>query len=210
MSKNIYLVIGAISSGKSTVSRTIIQMFTSEEKPVFVSSDDLKKRFYDVEVNETNGGYRASDELFYYYLEYLLDHNIDNLVIEFCPMRIGKIKPLMKLLKKYNVEFTSLLVSTENAEINIERNKKRMASNPNRYDIVSDDKVLKSYNKFMEYVPLFIDASKIAYLIDTTEGAKAAVKIDNTENTIGIIDSNLSKLGWIQRIIDRYIEKEQK
>ena len=205
MSKNVFLIIGAIGSGKSFITTKLVQSgLINSNHPHFISSDRFKKEYFDVPKTESNPGYRASDEYFMRHLYYLMRKSQDStLVIEFCPMSRNKIDPLIKILKSHSADITSLIVNTSSVNINVERTNKRNQE-PGR-DPVSEEKVKKSYDRFIEYSPLFVDVADVSYLIDnSSENYKVLAKIDNHKRTIDRYHADDISFEWVDRIINRY------
>ena len=86
--KTLFLVVGAIGSGKSSVCK---YLFSESKlgKIVFIASDEYKKKYF-------------ADELMMEALEMAAtDNNVENILVEFCPMRQNKIRTILSIVNKY-------------------------------------------------------------------------------------------------------------
>ena len=192
--KTLYLVIGAIGSGKSTICNRIF--LRNEYKDcIYISSDYFKMKFFDVAVQVVNKGYRAGDELSMKALDYYAKSENSNkdIIMEFCPMRHNKIKTITSIIEENHLNVVLIFINTENDLINIERKEQR---EKNGADIVPKSKVERSYSITLENVWMFIDVANKVYFIDNSEeNAKIVGLISNRK--FAIIDK---KCQWINKM----------
>lgn len=190
--KTLFLVVGAIGSGKSSVCK---YLFSEGKlgKIVFIASDEYKKKYFNEEVTKWNKGYRAADELMMEALELAAtDNNVENILIEFCPMRQNKIRTILSIVNKYNLKVVLLLVHTDNADINLERILARNETS----DKVDQKKVLQSHEYVFINAFIFMESASSVYFIDNSKQTPKVVGFLKN-NTMSILDT---KCRWVKKI----------
>ncbi|MCI8412611.1 MAG: ATP-binding protein [Clostridia bacterium] len=190
--KTLFLVVGAIGSGKSSVCK---YLFSEGKlgKIVFIASDEYKKKYFNEEVTKWNKGYRAADELMMEALELAAtDNNVENILVEFCPMRQNKIRTILSIVNKYNLKVVLLLVHTDNADINLGRISVRNETS----DKVDPKKVLQSHEYVFINAFIFMESASSVYFIDNSKQTPKVVSFLKN-NTMSIIDS---KCRWVKKI----------
>lgn len=199
--KRVYMVLGAIGSGKSRVLHNILQ---SEELrgAVLISSDAYKEKFYNIPVSKPNNGYRAADELMMKAFELAAkDDKVEKIIVEFCPLRQNKIKTLLSIIEAFQLSLVVLFVHTDNDGINKERVKSRNKNSDN----VSEDKVAQSYSHIFQNVCPFLEVAEKTYLIDNS-GLK-----DESPCVVGVIKKNLVSIcdrrcKWVSKICKNLVD----
>ncbi len=193
--KTLFLVVGAIGSGKSSVCK---YLFSESKlgKIVFIASDEYKKKYFNVEVTKGNKGYRAADELMMEALELAAtDNNVENILVEFCPMRQNKIRTILSMVNKYNLKVVLLLVHTESSDINVSRTSVRNETS----DKVNQKKVLQSHEYVFINSFIFMESASSVYFIDNSKTTPKVVGFLKN-NTMSILDA---KCRWVKKICER-------
>lgn len=195
--KTLYIIIGAIGSGKSKICNDIFSNKKIDDI-VYLSADAYKKRYFDIEVTTVNNGYRAADELMMEAFEMALeDKNINNIVVEFCPLKQNKIQTILALISKYKLNIIVLFVHTEYAEINRKRIEERNGSS----DEVDLNKVLQSHNYVFINFFLFIEVAKEVYFIDNSKGKPKTVGY-LLNNKLSVLET---KCIWLNKVKEKLI-----
>lgn len=167
----IYLVLGSIGTGKSTLAKELFMGLNLD----FISSDLYKKMFFH-ENAQLSTGYKKADLLADYKLEANCKNKVD-FVYELCPTNGMKIERIIDLKVKYKYKFISFIVGTNNVDINITRTQ-------NRYDIgkadyVPAEKVVSRYSLAFENMPTLVKQSEKCYFIDNSEYYKPIAYLSN-------------------------------
>lgn len=193
--KTLFLVVGAIGSGKSSVCKYLFSD-CKLGKMVFISSDEYKKKFFNVEVTKGNKGYRAADELMMEALDMAAnDNNVENILVEFCPMRQNKIRTILSIVNRYNLKVVLLFVHTEDSAVNEQRTIMRNETS----DEVSIKKVSKSYEYVFINSFIFMEAASKVYFIDNSK---------TQPRIVGILDNSIMnildiKCRWLKKISEK-------
>ena len=193
--KTLFLVVGAIGSGKSSVCK---YLFSENKlgKIVFIASDEYKKKYFNVEVTKVNKGYRAADELMMEALEMAAtDNSVENILVEFCPIRQNKIRTILSIVNKYNLKIVLFLVHTEGSDINVSRTSARNETS----DKVDEKKVLQSYEYVFINSFIFMESASSVYFIDNSKQTQKVVGFLKN-NTMSILDT---KCRWVKKISER-------
>ena len=161
--KTVYLILGAIGSGKSLIADFILSdpIFKNVE---YVGSDIYKKKFFDQDSKNKKSGYRCADELAFHRIEQICKSKAD-FFYEFCPTNSNKIETIKYLLRKYGYTVKAFFIGTENKEINVNRCLLRERGGG---DSVSVEKVRNRYDEALIRVIEMADFSHKMYFIDNS------------------------------------------
>lgn len=164
MKKTIYLVLGAIASGKSTISRKILSNDSNIE---CICADVYKKLFFDMSASGENAskiGYRCADELLFFRMEDLCSKG-ENFILEFCPTNRNKFETIKYYAKLYNFQIVSYFVGTDSVNINLNRNRER---EQNGGDYVPDQKIKIRYEDAFNAILEIMCISKSVCFVDNS------------------------------------------
>jgi predicted ABC-type ATPase len=173
--KTIHLVLGAIASGKSSISEKVLSQDASIE---YVCADTYKTKFFDVPVageNASKVGYRCADELLFYRIEDLCSQGKD-FVLEFCPTNRNKFETIKYYARLYEYTIISYFVGTDDVKINLSRSKKREKDGG---DYVSEQKIKIRYEDAYNSILEIMCISKRVYFIDNSEEKLTVVALLN-------------------------------
>lgn len=190
----IYLILGAVGSGKSVVADFILsdRAFLNME---YVGSDIYKKVYFDRDVNIDKRGYRCADELVFYRIEQICQSKNDFLY-EFCPTNFNKIETIKYILRKYDYKIVAFFVGTESKEINLIRCKGREKEG---FDEVSEEKIRGRYNDALIHVIELIDLAEKMYFIDNSKIIPQIISYI-VNNNIEILDDTCK---WFKNNIEQ-------
>jgi predicted ABC-type ATPase len=165
-----YLVLGAIGSGKSIISDFLLSCedFKNIE---YVGSDIYKMLYFNQDIKLDSRGYRSADELVFNRIEQQCRKEVD-FMYEFCPTNFNKVETIKLLIRKYNYKIISFFVSTESFQINIERCRKREKQG---FDKVNEEKIKRRYSDAFKRIIEIIDLSDKMYFIDNSKDAPRVV-----------------------------------
>lgn len=117
--KTIYLVLGAIGSGKSVISDFLLS-FEQLQGSEYVGADMYKNKFFNYSVSKDKRGYRCADELVFNRIEQLCKLDSD-FILELCPTNKNKIDKIIDLTKKYKYKITTFYIGVDDVAKNLER-----------------------------------------------------------------------------------------
>ena len=176
-----YLVLGAIASGKSSVSRRLLSQKSEIE---YVCADLYKTRLFDIPVTGENAskiGYRCADELLFYRIEDLCSKG-KSFILEFCPTNRNKFETIKYYARLYDYKIISYFVGTDNVAINISRNEMR---EKNGGDHVPNQKIKIRYEDAYNSILEIMCISKYVYFIDnSTEAPKVVAFLSKKTVTV--------------------------
>lgn len=161
--KTVYLIIGAIGSGKSVISDFLLSI-PQLEGLEYIGFDIYKKLFFDFSIENDKRGYRCADELFFYRLEQLCKLNSD-FVFELCPTNGNKIEKIKYLISKYEYNIITIYVGIDDVTINIRRCKQRETEG---YDYVHERKIKRRFLEAQKGLFEFLYISKVIYFVDNS------------------------------------------
>lgn len=172
--KYIYLVLGAIASGKSTISKRILPDVDKELE--YVCSDVYKKNIFDISVtgeNSSKVGYRCADELMFYRIEDLCKQGRD-FILEFCPTNRNKFETIKYYARRYGYRIISYFVGTDDVEINLFRNREREQAGG---DHVPEQKIKVRYDDSFNSILEIMCISLEVYFIDNSNNSPKPVAV---------------------------------
>lgn len=185
MKKTIYLVLGAIASGKSTVSKKIL---SNDSEIEYVCADVYKKSLFDISVSGENAskiGYRCADELLFFRIEELCAKG-ESFILEFCPTNRNKFETIKYYAKLYKYQIVSYFVGTDNVNINLSRNQER---EKNGGDHVPEQKIKIRYEDAFNSILEIMCISKMVYFIDNSnEQHKVVACVD--KRTVSVFEQD--------------------
>ncbi len=177
MKKQIYLILGAIASGKSSLLKKI--NLPNDKEIEYLCADNYKKLYFEDGINKhLKKAYRCADELLFYRMEALCS-NRENMILEFCPTNRNKFETIKYYARKYNYSIVSYYVGTDNVSINLFRNEERESVGG---DHVPSEKIKSRYEDAFNSVLEIACISKIMYFIDnSTNKYRLIAKLQNNK-----------------------------
>lgn len=193
----VYLILGSIGSGKSTVSDFLcstIELGNTE----YIGSDIYKKKYFDIEVSQSSRGYRCADELVFKRIEQICLEGQD-FIFELCPTNSNKIRTLKSICKQAGYNVVSFYVGTNDVQINITRCTDREI---NGADVVDKTKIKKRYFDSMKHILELIRMSKKMYFVDNSDSVPKIVGYTEVNN-IYLIDGSCQ---WLKTyVVDKLV-----
>lgn len=162
--KRIFIILGAIGSGKSVISDFLLSLdfFNGIE---YVGADIYKKKFFNYDVSVDKRGYRCADELMFNRIEQLCISSSD-FMLELCPTNKNKVDTIIDIIKKYEYEITTFYIGVNDVAKNIERCEQRVQMG---YDPIDQRKVKKRFIDAQNGLLNFCYVSKILYFVDNSD-----------------------------------------
>ena len=191
-----YLVLGAIASGKSYISKHILQELPDIE---YLCADSYKVNYFDYRTPSDNSikAYRCADELLFYRVDKLCHDGVD-FILEFCPSNRNKFDTIKFYSQMHKYDVISYFVGTDNVEINLERAHQRIEQ---RGDSIPDDKISSRYLSAFNSILEIINISKSTCFIDNSEDNPKMIAIQK-KNRFHIL---MNDCEWFNKRVKRKI-----
>lgn len=191
-----YLVLGAIASGKSQVSKQILQESSEIE---YLCADSYKTTFFNYQAPSDNSikAYRCADELLFYRVDKLCHDGVD-FILEFCPTNRNKFDTIKYYSQMYKYDIISYFVGTDDVEINLERAHQRIEQGG---DQISDDKISSRYQSAFNSILEIVNISKSTCFIDNSGETLKMIAIQK-KNRFHILMNNCE---WFNKRVKRKI-----
>lgn len=191
-----YLVLGAIASGKSQVSKQILQESSEIE---YLCADSYKTIFFNYQTSSDNSikAYRCADELLFYRVDKLCHDGVD-FILEFCPTNRNKFDTIKFYSRMYKYDVISYFVGTDDIEINLRRAHQRIEQGE---DPVSDDKISSRYQSAFNSILEIINISKSTCFIDNSGEIPKMIAIQK-KNRFHIL---MNDCEWFNKRVKRKI-----
>lgn len=197
----IYLILGGIGSGKSYISRSIMNGKMEIE---CLCSDEYKCKLFnviDADDNMIKKAYRCSDELLFYRIEKLCSEGMD-FILEFCPTNRNKFETIKYYSRLYNYNIISYFIATDDVKTNIQRVLDREKQGG---DHVSEEKVKSRYKSVFNSVLETLSISNSTCFIDNSTDTPKIVAVQK-KNKFYVIDS---KCDWFKKQIKQKLNNQK-
>lgn len=204
--KRIFLILGAIGSGKSVIS-DFLMSFDCFNGIEYVGTDIYKKKFFnhdmsedkpEKKLSEKKRGYRCADELMFNRIEQLCISGTD-FMLELCPTNKNKVDTIIDIIKKYEYEITTFYIGVNDVTKNLERCDQRVQMG---YDPVDQRKVKKRFIDAQKGLLNFCYISKILYFVDNSNDTPKVVA-KYWDNKYCIYESNCAWFKSIESFINK-------
>lgn len=191
-----YLILGAIASGKSQISKQILQESPDIE---YLCADNYKTTFFNYRATSDDSikAFRCADEMLFYRVDKLCHDEIE-FILEFCPTNRNKLDTVKYYSRMYKYDVISYFVGTDNVEINLERAHHRMEQGG---DSISDDKICSRYQSAFNSILEIINISKSTCFIDNSGDFAKMVAIQK-KNRFHVLANDCE---WFNKRVKRKI-----
>ena len=191
-----YLILGAIASGKSQVSKQILHKASDLE---CLCADNYKTKFFNYQDPSENSikAYRCADELLIYRVDKLCHDGVD-FILEFCPTNRNKFDTIKFYSEMYKYDVISFFVGTDDVGINLERVHKRIEQGG---DLISDDKIYSRYQNTFNSILEIVNISKSTCFIDNSGETPKVIAIQK-KNRFYIL---MNDCEWFNKRVKRKI-----
>lgn len=156
-------ILGAIGSGKSTITRLLYSKGFFAEDLEFICEDLIKSTYFN-DILPLKYAYSLAKQYLSYKIVRLLQ-NRHSFVYEFVPSNKDKLKTLLQI-KNHGYRLISIYLCTDNEQVNVERVKSRIFLGA---DFVSPQKIASRYYLTKKYLDDIVSVSDLVYLINSSE-----------------------------------------